>query len=171
MAKIKYPECGKIINTHGCRGAVKVEPWCDSPAMFTALPRVFVKKDGAMQALALKKASTNGRFVFAELQGVDSMEAADALRGTVLYADREDLGVPDGVLLLAEIIGLPVFHAESGERMGEVRDVIHPGASDIYVIATARGEVMVPDVPAFVKRVDEEGLFLTPIEGMFDDAI
>jgi ribosomal 30S subunit maturation factor RimM len=48
-------------------------------------------------------------------------------------------------------------------------DIIHPGASDIYVIRTEKGEAMVPVVPEFVKRVDEEkGIFLTPIEGMFD---
>ena len=108
------------------------------------------------------------RFVSAELEGVTTMEAADALRGTVLYANRADLQIPEGVLLVAEKIGLPVFDANSGERLGELADVIHPGASDIYVIRTASGEAMVPAVPEFVRSVDiEKGIMLTPIEGMF----
>ena len=167
MAKIEYPECGKIVNTHGCRGAVKVEAWCDSPEVFAALPAVYLKKAGAWQKLPIRKASVFKQFVFAELGGVDSMEAADALRGTVLYARREDLAIPEGVLLIAEIIGLPVFDANSGEKLGRVTDVIHPAATDIYVIATEKGEAMVPAVPAFVQRLSEDGLWLTPIEGMF----
>ena len=95
------------------------------------------------------------------------MEEADALRGRVLYAKREDLHLPAGVLLVAELLGLPVYHAESGERLGVLTDVIHPGASDIYVIDTPRGQAMVPVVPEFVLEVSmEKGIVIRPIEGL-----
>ena len=170
MARIRYPECGKIINTHGCHGGVKIEPWCDSPEVFAALPTVYLREGSELCPLKLLNTAVfGGRFVFAELAGIDTMEAADALRGKVLYADRRDLNLPDDVLLIAEMKGMKVFHAETGEQLGTLADVIHPGASDIYVIRTATGEAMVSVVPEFVKRVDEEqGIFLTPIEGMFD---
>ncbi len=169
MPYIEFPECGKIINTHGCRGGVKIEPWCDSPAVFAALPRVFMKKNGELVPLRVCRASVLGnRFVCAELFGVDTMEAADALRGTVLYASRADLGIEEGTLLIAELIGLPVTDAASGKLLGTLTDVIHPGASDIYVIKTEKGEVMVPAVAEFVREVDiEKGIVLSPIEGMF----
>ncbi len=169
MPYITYPECGKIVNTHGCRGGVKIEPWCDSAEVFASLPAVYIKSGEHMRRVAIRRASVLGnRFVSAELEGVTTMEAADALRGTVLYASREDLAIPDGVLLVAEMIGLPVFDANSGERLGELLDVIHPGASDIYVIKAKNGEAMVPAVPEFVQSVDiEKGIMLTPIEGMF----
>lgn len=169
MPYIDYPECGKIVNTHGCHGGVKVETWCDTPAVFAALPAVYVKAGEGFRPLKLKKASPASRnFAYAELESVDTMEAADALRGTVLYARRDDLHIPDGVLLIAELIGLPVFDEQSGKRLGTVSDVIHPGATDIYVIKTPTGEAMVPVVPEFVKRVDiDEGIVLSPIEGMF----
>ena len=170
MARIKYPECGKIINTHGCHGGVKIEPWCDSPEVFAALPVVYLRENGALVPLKVLSTSVfSGRFVFAELAGVDTMERAEALRGKVLYADRRDLHLSDDVLLIAEMKGMKVFHDETGEQLGTLTDIIHPGACDIYVIRTEKGEAMVPVVPAFVKRVDEEkGIFLTPIEGMFD---
>ena len=109
------------------------------------------------------------KFVFAELEGVDTMEQAEALKGTVLYAAREDLGIPEGVLLIAEMKGMKVWNAHTGAQLGTLADVIHPANTDIYVIRTEKGEAMVPVVPEFVQRVDEEeGIFLTPIEGMFD---
>lgn len=170
MARITYPECGKIINTHGCHGGVKVEPWCDSPEVFTSLPGVYLREGATMRFLRIKSASVlSGRFACAELEGVDTMEAAEALKGTVLYADRRDLQLPDDVLLIAEMKGMKVWNVHTGALLGTLADVIHLGATDIYVIRTATGEAMVPAVPEFVKRVDEqEGIFLAPIEGMFD---
>ena len=164
-----YLECGRVLGAHGVRGAIKVEPWCDSPEVFASLPRVFVKKGGELVPVRLRRAAVLGnRFVCAELFGVDTMEAADALRGTVLYASRADLGIEEGTLLIAELIGLPVTDAASGKLLGKLKDVIHPGASDIYVIKTEKGEVMVPAVAEFVREVDiEKGIVLSPIEGMF----
>ena len=170
MARIQYPECGKIINTHGCHGEVKIESWCDSPEVLAALPVVYLREGKELCPMQMLHAAVfGGRFVFAKLLGIDTMEAAEALRGKVLYADRRDLRLPDGVLLIAEMKGMKVWHAQTGEQLGTLVDVIHPGMTDIYVIRTERGEAMVPVVPEFVQRVDEEkGIFLTPIEGMFD---
>ena len=167
MSKIAYPECGKIVNTHGCHGGVKIESWCDSPEVLAGLPAVYFKKDGSYQRVVLKKTAITRNMVYASLEGVDSMEAADLLRGVVVYASREDLKLPEGTMLIAEMIGLPVFDVQSGEKLGVLKDVIHPAHTDIYVITTPNGEAMVPVVEEFVKRADEEGIFLSPIEGMF----
>lgn len=168
MAYIAYPECGRIINTHGCRGGVKIEPWCDSPTVLAALPMVYFKENGKLRGVRmLRTAVLGGRFISAELEGVTTMEAADLLRGRILFAKREDLGIPEGVPLVAELIGLPVFDAASGKELGILTDVIHPGATDIYVIKTDRGEAMVPVVSEFVRSVDiEKGIVIAPIEGM-----
>ncbi len=167
MAKIAYPECGKIVNTHGCHGGVKIESWCDSPEVLAALPALYFKKGGELVSARVKRAAISRNMVFADIEGVDTMEAADALRGTVVYARREDLHIPEGVFLIAELIGSPVYHAHSGEKLGTLTNIIHPATTDIYVIDTPAGEAMVPVVAEFVDRVGEDGIFLTPIEGMF----
>lgn len=167
MAKIAYPECGKIVTTHGCHGGVKIESWCDSPEVLAALPALYFRKDGALVRVALKKTAVSRNTVYATLEGVDTMEAADALRGTVVYACREDLNLPEGTMLIAEMKGLPVYHVQTGEKLGVLKDVIHPAHTDIYVITTETGEAMVPVVGEFVKRADESGVYLLPIEGMF----
>ncbi len=167
MAKIAYPECGKIVTTHGCHGGVKIESWCDTPEVLAGLPAVYFKKEDQYRRVAMRKAAISRNMVYATLEGVDTMEEADLLRGTVVYARREDLKLPEGVMLIAEMIGLPVFDVNTGDKLGVLKDVIHPAHTDIYVITTPAGEAMVPVVEEFVKRVDEGGIFLSPIEGMF----
>lgn len=166
MAKCAYPECGKIVNIHGCRGVVKVEPWCDSPAVFAALPRVFLQKDGEYRPYRVRKTAVQKGFVLTTLEGVDDRDKAEVLRGQVLYAARGDLPIDAGTLLVAELIGLPVFDT-AGARLGTLKDVIRPANTDIYVIETPRGEAMVPAVAEFVRNVGEGGVVLSPIEGMF----
>ena len=168
MAKITYPECGKILTTHGCHGGVKIESWCDSAEVLASLPAVYIRSAGELHRVELKKTAVSRNIVYATLEGVDTMEQADAMRGTVLYAKREDLNLPEDVMLIAEMKGLPVYHVQTNEKLGVLKDVIHPAHTDIYVITTEKGEAMVPVVAEFVKRADESGIWLAPIEGMFD---
>jgi len=167
MARIEYPECGRIVNTHGCHGGVKAESWCDTPAVLAALPAVYLKTATGMTPHRVRHASVfRDRFVFLELDGVERMEEAEALRGQILFAKRDDLHLPEDAVLVAELTGMPVIDADTHETIGTLREVIHPGATDIYVVDTPRGEAMIPAVPAFIRRVDLEGIAITPIEGL-----
>lgn len=169
MEKKQYLECGKIINTHGFRGAVKLESWCNTPEDLAALSRVFIRQQGEMRCLAVKHASVFKQFVIAELEGIVDLDMAMALKNQVLYAAREDFSLEDGDVFIVDLIGLPVINAENGTTYGKLSDVINRGASDIYVIKTPDGERMIPAVEEFVKKIDvENGIFVSPIEGMFD---
>lgn len=169
MSKSQYLECGKIINTHGVRGCVKLESWCDSPADLAALRTVYLKSGASYAPHRVKRASVQKQFVLFELEGVDSVDAASALKGRTVYVDRADIRVDEGAHFIADIIGLPIIDEQSGERLGELSDVINLGASDIYVISTSAGEKMIPAVPEFIKRIeDERGIFVSLIEGMLD---
>ena len=86
----KYIECAKIINTHGCRGAVKLESWCNTPEDLAALKKIFVRENGKYTKKKVIKASVFKQFVIAELSDVNDMDAALALKNTVVYADRND---------------------------------------------------------------------------------
>lgn len=163
-----YLECGKIINTHGVAGAIKLESWCDTPSVLARLKTLYFKQGEGFSAAKVVRASVFKRFVIATLEGVDDIDKANALRETVVYAAREDLPIKKGQHFIADLVGLPVIDAESGVTYGVLDDVINTGASDIYVIKTADGERMMPAVPEFVKEIDlERGIFVSPIEGMF----
>ena len=169
MEKKKYLECGKIVNTHGVKGAVKLESWCNTPEDLAELGRIFVGDRENKKVLKVKRASVFKQLVIAELDGVDDFDAALALKNTVVYAAREDLTLEEGDYFIADVIGLPVIDAENGKEYGKLKDIINRGASDIYVIDTPDGERMMPAVEEFVKEVNlERGIFVLPIEGMFD---
>ncbi len=167
--KEQYLECGKIINTHGVRGAVKIDPWCDSPSDLAELERLYFKNGDVLVCRKLLHASVFKQYVLATLEGIDSIEKAALLKNQVVYADRADFHLEEGKHFLADLIGLSVIDAESGRVYGTLREIINRGASDIYVVDTPGGECMMPAVKEFVKRVDvDEGIFVTPIEGIFD---
>ena len=167
--KKDYLECGKIVNTHGVAGAVKIAPWCDSPETLASLKKIYFLNNGKYEKVKILKASVFKRFVLATLDGVCDIDAAAALKETVIYASRNDLPLEDGDHFIEDLIGLPVIDMESGIKYGTLVGVINTGASDIYEIETENGVRMMPAVDEFVKEIDiENGIFITPIEGMFD---
>ncbi len=169
----RYLECGKVINTHGLDGTVKLEVWCDAPETLASLKRVYVKdenaEDGHFSELKVRRASVQKRFVLAKLEGVDDPDAAERMRGTVLYAERGDVPLAPGAHFIADLIGLPVIDADSGVEYGTLCHVFNAGASDVYTIDTPAGERMMPAVPEFVVSIDiDKAIYVRPIEGMFE---
>lgn len=166
----KYLECGKIVNTHGVRGALKIESWCDSPEILCRLPRIYYKKKDELICLEVERASVHKNHVLMYCKGIDTVEAAILLKNRIVYADRDMLPVPEDRVLIADIIGLEVFDENSGEKYGVLTDYIENPGSDLFSVSTADGkEVLVPAVPEFIGHIDDDGIYLTPIPGMFDE--
>ena len=165
----EYLECGRIINTHGVRGDVKLESYCDTPEILKGLDRVYLKDGAEYRALDVRHASIMKTFVLMSLSGVDTLDDAIALKNKTVYAAREDLPIEEGAHFIVDLIGLPVIHADSGKVYGTLKSVTNLGASDLYTVSTEGGERMMPAVPEFVIRIDlSEGIFVRPIEGMLD---
>lgn len=170
MNKKQYLECAVIINTHGVRGDVKLESLCDSPEVLAALSRVFVRDKETYREIKVNHASVFKQFVLASLEGVNDMDSAAAMKGTTLYASRDDFELEEGDYFIADLIGLPVIDNLNGTVYGKISDVINRGASDIYVVKTPAGERMMPVVEEFVKKVDlDNGVYVEPIPGLLSD--
>ena len=169
MLNKNYIECGKIINTHGCRGGMKAEQWCNDTSDFLGLDRVFLKKGSEFVEYKILKSSAFKQFIILELEGVDDMDQAISLKNSNLYANRDDFALEDGEYFIADIIGLDVIDADTNIRYGTLKEIINRGAADIYVVKTENGEAMIPAVDEFIISVDvNKGVYVRPIEGMFN---
>ena len=170
MERKNYLECAKVINTHGVRGEVKLESFCDSPEVLAALKRVFILENGKAREIKVLHASVFKNFVLASLDGIDDMDKAISLKETYLYAAREDFKLEEGDFFIADLIGLEVIDNISGASYGKISDVINRGASDIYVVKTPTGERMMPAVEEFVKKIDiDKAVYVETIPGLLSD--
>lgn len=172
MAKQKYLECGKAVSTHGVRGTVRLESYCDTPEKLAKL-RVMYKKtaSGEFVPMKVRASSVQKNMVLCTFEDLKSLDDAIPFKGTVLYADRDDIKLSKGDVFIADIIGLDIIDAESGEKYGTLANVITPGGRDVYVIDDVRGgQFMLPVVAEFVKEINIDGdtpcIKVLLIEGM-----
>lgn len=167
----QYLEAGKIVTTHGVRGEMKLELWCDGVDFLKQVRHLYPTAQGG-RAWNVASLRAQGQMALLRLEGVDDLDAARALRGQALYFDRAEAVLPEGRWYVADLIGCEVRDAESGKVYGVVTSVDHPGAQDIYTVKAPSGkEYMFPGVDAFLKeRNPPEGYILvTPIPGLLDD--
>ena len=169
--RLDFLECGRILTAHGVRGAMRIEVFCDTPAVAAALPALyFTSGDDRYTPRRLLSASVHKGGLLVTLEGITSPEEVAPLRGLSVFARREDLDPRGERVFLAETCGLPVFDVDTGILLGRVREVDTSRPTTLYVIDTERGEVLLPDVPEFIKEIDiEGGMKVRPIPGFFDE--
>lgn len=164
--KSPYLPTGEIVNTHGLKGYLKVMPWADDPADLLDFDRFFL--DG--REYAVEHSSLQKSMILLKLEGVDSLEAAARLRGKELCIAREDVELDQGVMFIADLIGLPVY---AGERLiGNITEVMTPPGNDVYVVQGPGKEYLIPAVREFVEELNPEAGYVRVhlIEGMESDA-
>ncbi len=156
----------QIVNTHGVRGEVKALHFTDGEMFFKKVKTVY-KEDGTPVKINSWRFQKGA--VLLNLESVDTMELAEKLKFTKLYAKKEDLPkLPKGEYYFFELIGLKVMLPDE-EELGEVTDVIENNASNLLEIKKTDGEkVLVPNIPVFVSKVDTDDgkIIITPIEGL-----
>ena len=160
--KLEFVEAGEIVTTHGVRGEVKVLCWLDDPEMLCDFDRCRI--DGKEYTLDQVRVQKTCNLV--KLSGIDTMEAAQAMRGKVLQLYRED--IDDEVIFAAELIGVEVF--AEGECIGKIKEVLDYPGNSVYVVK-GQHEYMIPAVNQFILSTDVEGnrMEVKLIEGMRSD--
>lgn len=168
--KKQYLECGKIVSTHGVRGELRVQPWCDTPEFLCGFKTLYLQK--GTQRMEVERARENKHMVLLKLRGVDTLDDAAALRGQVVYIDRNDAPPDeDGVYFIQDLVGLRVLDADTGREWGKLTDVLATGANDVYVLRDGDGvERLVPAIPQVVLQTDIDAGFMRirPLPGLFD---
>ena len=161
MAQKRFLEIGKIINTHGVRGEVKIEPWADSPEQLAEMRRVLLD-----ETVYRFHGRVHGNFVIAKLEGIDTVEQAMTLKNKTVFIDRNDLRLPEGTFFIQDLLGLPVF-SEEGGQIGILKDVLEYPAGRVYVVS-GKEEHLIPEAGGFIRELDPEAgrIVVKLIEGM-----
>lgn len=161
--RLPFIEAGEIVNTHGVRGEIKMLPWLDSPEDMRGFTRCRIGgKDYAITACRVQNTCD-----LLKLEGVDTMEAAQALRGKTVTLYREDMD--EDVIFAGDLIGMEVF--SQAKRIGELTQVLDYPGNQVYVVKGER-EYLVPAVKEFILSTDLDGnrMEVKLLEGMETDA-
>lgn len=146
---------GEVTRPQGVHGAVRVMPVTDFPERLLRLRRVAVVHEGRIRTVGVERAEAAGRFVVMKLAGVDTPDAAAALRGaTIEVAAADAVPLPPGQFYVFQIVGLRA-RTPGGEVLGEVVDVLRTGSNDVYVVRAPDGaETLLPAVEGVIEKID-----------------
>ena len=156
-------EAGKIVNTHGVHGEVKILPWADTPDFLAGFKHLYI--DG--KAIKVISARVHKGCVIAALEGVDGIDASASLKDKIVSIAKDEAILEEGRHFIADIIGLRAICSDTGEELGLVEDVLTLPANNVYVIRGAR-EILVPAVNEFIDEIniDDGYIKLRLIDGM-----
>ena len=147
--KLDYILVGRIVNAHGIRGEVRVQPRDGDPHFLTRFHTFYM--DG--QPVSPTASHVHKSFLLVKLPGVEDMNAALDLKGKSLYIRREDAHLPAGEWFDDELLGLTVVD-ETGAPLGELTAVENYPAHKVYVVRGDR-EYLIPAVEgAFIQGID-----------------
>lgn len=145
---MKQMEAGKIVNTHGIHGEVKIQPWCDSAEFLCAFDLYYI--DGKPFRVLASRAHKG--CVLAKLEGVSDINGAMCLKNKIITVDRSGISLPEGQYFISDLLGLQVV-TDTGATIGVIKDVLNLPANDVYVVQ-GECEYMIPVVKEFVLKVD-----------------
>lgn len=151
-----YLEIGKIVNTRGLKGEVKVVPWADYPEVFEEISFVYGNDEKRYLIENVKYQKNN---VILKLEGVDTIESAEKLKNTVLYVRKDTFGdMDEGTFFVADLIGLDVFD-ENDTFLGKLSDVFTAGGADVYTVKKEGGkDLLLPALKSVVNEINlDEG--------------
>ena len=162
MAKEPYLEAGKILNTFGVRGEVKLDPWCDSAEFLKPLKTLYI--DGAPRAVASSRVHKG--MLIVRFADVEDVNGAMLLKNKIAYFARSDVRLPKGRHFVADLLGASVVD-EQGAEIGRLTEVLDMTAGQVYVVQ-GETEHTIPAVPEFILDIDADGKVIRVhlIEGM-----
>jgi 16S rRNA processing protein RimM len=163
--KKNYLQAGKIVNTHGIHGELKLNPWADSPAFLANINTFYIDE----KPIKIINSRVHKNFLLVTPEGVNDFNDAIKYKNKIVYINRDDVNIDEGRYFVADLIGLNAVNVETDENIGIISDILMRPANDVYVITDKhQKEILVPAVPEFIKEVNIENGYikLRLIEGM-----
>jgi len=146
---------GEVIKAHGIRGEIKVHPLTDNPKRFKKLKEVILTRGEDKRYLKVLNAKVQQNEVYLTLEGVNTRDEAEALRGWSIRIDRSEVPPLLDRWYYFELEGMKVY--EKDKLLGTLVQVIETGANDVYLVKGDKGEICIPALKSVVKNVDVAG--------------
>ena len=149
-------EVVQIVNTYGIKGFVKVVPLVDNNNQFKSFKKLYIQDKKNLKELHIEEVKFSKNLVLLKFKGIDTIEQAEEYRNIYLQAKRNDIKLEKGAYFIVDLIGLEVY-TEEGEFLGILKEVLQPGANDVYVVEDeTKKEILLPVIPDVVKKIDIE---------------
>lgn len=147
-------EVGQIVNSYGIKGFLKVVPLVDNNHQFKEFEKLYIQENRIYRELKLEEVKFSKNLVLLKVEGIDRIEEALKLKNLYLYAKREDIKLEEGAYFIVDLIGLEVY-TEEGELLGTLKEVLQPGANDVYVVENKENkQILLPVIPDVVKQIN-----------------
>ena len=163
---------GKITKVHGLRGEVKLLPHSRTLHSFKELSRIYIenKSSDTPQEFNISSFKFHKNTAILKLEGIDTVDDAEQLRGQEVYVDDSELGeLEEDEYYFFDLIGLEVY-TDEGTYLGNVEEIMERAIQNILVIKNEGKEVLIPLAEPILKEINlEEGrILITPVKGMLD---
>ncbi len=163
----KYILAAEIVAAHGLLGEVRANVYANGPEVFEGIKKAKIGDD-FYEIIGLKYKKNQAVL---KLRDIDSVQQATKFVGKKIFIDKEMIKIADGEFFIEDLIGLLVVDIDSGERYGEISEVIQNPANDIYVVKNKDKQLLIPAVLEIVPEISlaKKTVYIRPIEGLLDD--
>ena len=149
-----YLLIGEITKPQGVQGELKVRPITCDPYRFEGMKYVYVKDGEAYKKVSIAVRRVGEDAIFLRMEGVETRNDAETMRGTQLFIDRANaVELDEDSTFICDLMGLKGVLTD-GSEIGKIVDVMQPGGNDVYVFKGKKGEVLVPALKSVVVKVD-----------------
>jgi 16S rRNA processing protein RimM len=154
MDKSSLVAVGKVVRTHGVRGALKVLAYGETLGEMQAGEKLFSIEGKGQRQLTLVSLNSQPRVLIVQFEEIASMEQAQELTGKDLFIDKGRLpGLPSGEYYHFQLIGLSV-ETKEGKPLGTLSAIFETGGHDVYVVEKGGKELLIPAIEEVIGEVD-----------------
>jgi len=163
---VEYIEFGKIVNTHGIKGELKIYPYTTDIDQILKQKKIYINE----VEYIIQKIQMHKNMLLVKIKDIDTCNEAEMLKDKIvkrLVNKKEELSEDE--YFVKDLIGLDVYDEQNKQKIGELEDILQTGANDVYVVKTETGkEILLPAIASVVKYIslNENKIVVELMEGL-----
>ena len=174
MEKLDFFEIGKIVNTQGIKGDVRILPTTDIPERFSQLKTVLLDNGKIKKEYNIERVWFHKNFVIVKFKEIEDMTQAEKLKGLSVKIDRKDaLPLEKDEYYISDLYDMEVYTQE-GEYLGIIKEILFTSSNDVYVVENPSAEknksILLPAIKECIKNVNvaENKMIVHIMEGLIE---